>query len=111
MTSTPFARSVIRSSGSIRAECRPSSTRQVVDSYLDLHRERVGEEHRTRPDPRPIQGGRSKPSPSSSPSRIRLKSVIQEACALPDAQALWLEQQETEAYERYDGEIRRDRLG
>ncbi|MEC8424244.1 MAG: ABC transporter ATP-binding protein, partial [Myxococcota bacterium] len=81
--------------------------REVVDRYMDIERERAAGPRARRVAPFP-----SAPPPTAAPETRyqstvddpRLKAAITEACAVPDANARWLEQVETEAYDVVDGD-------
>ena len=89
--------------------------REVVERYMDLHREREGQRLKQgRAHLQPLPGGASREAPAPPPAPMgayratvddpRLRRAISEACFLPDALDLWSNRQETTPYERYDGE-------
>lgn len=91
-------------SGEIRAI---GPAREVVERYLDVDREQAGMRRRSRPVV--LEGG-GEPSVPQSPNPSyratvddpELRRVVTEACALPDAAAIWADQVSSPAPERYD---------
>ena len=82
--------------------------REVVERYLDVDREQAGMRRRSRPV---VLDGGATPAPeiaAPNPSYRAtvddpdLRRVVTEACALPDAAAMWAEEINSPAPERYD---------
>jgi ABC-type polysaccharide/polyol phosphate transport system ATPase subunit len=85
-------------------------SREVVEKYMDLDRElagmgaivsgpRVSREPKTEPSPKPPLVRFT-----STEKDECLKKALLEACAVPNARALWEEEVRAETYEEYDGE-------
>ena len=82
--------------------------REVVERYLDIDRERVGQVVR-QGRPQLVHVGENpenvhRPRYHATLDDPALRRAVMEACYLPDAREVWSEAAETEAYERYDGE-------
>jgi ABC-type polysaccharide/polyol phosphate transport system ATPase subunit len=84
--------------------------RQVVEQYMDLDRE-MAAMGAVLPGPRLSQEPKTEPFTARPHVRFRstekddrLKKTLLEACAVPNAQAIWDQETQADSFEEYDGE-------
>ena len=84
-------------------------SREVVERYLDIQRERAGRRETSSPGPRLAPqptAPRAVPHPGyrATVDDPVLRRAVMSACILPEAEEIWALGRETEQYDHYDGD-------